>query len=175
MSCQIKALATWWLQTRDCLYFLAAWVYPYGSMLYTSQQWEESIARWTLQSSIMEITSYHLCHTSQVLSTIKESGSKCHETGQSFQSLSGRALFQVHRQSSEQDRQILVLMANTKHNKNAIDTLVAFPYPVSLLIDNNFIYVRGGRERERFCCLRFYDELKGMWKLNYDIIKIIQT
>lgn len=38
-------------------------------------------------------------------------------------------------------------MADIKHNENAIDTLVAFPYPVSLLVDSNFVYIE--REREK--------------------------
>ena len=34
ISCQMKALATFWLSARGHPFFLAMWVYPYGSMLH---------------------------------------------------------------------------------------------------------------------------------------------
>ena len=32
-----------------------------------------------------------------------------------------------------------VLMANIKYDKNATDILIVFLYPVSLLVDNNYV------------------------------------
>lgn len=94
LNCPMKALAICWLSVRDHPYFLVTWVYPHGNVLHQNQQWSQKsepatkMEVITFYNIIMKTTSYHLYDIllvrikSQVLSTIKASGSKYNEAGQ---------------------------------------------------------------------------------------------